>query len=70
MGVGALELARKAGGGSAYRVSRNVEAAKMAASEGSDATMECSRTGWASQSRRFWPMDRKMTSRASCVRPR
>lgn len=42
----------------------------MAASEGSDATMDCSRTEFESQSRRCGPSDRKITSRASCVKPR
>jgi hypothetical protein len=49
MGVGALELARKDAGVSAYTLSRNVEAGKRAPSDGSDAAIECSMVGLESQ---------------------
>jgi hypothetical protein len=42
----------------------------MAASDGSEAAIECSRVGLESQSRMFGPMDRKMTSSESWVSPR
>ena len=70
MGVGALALARKGVAASAYTLSRNVDAEKSAASDGSEAAIECSRSGFESLSARFGPMDRKMTSSASCVKPR
>lgn len=45
MGVGALELARKDAGASAYTLSRKVEAGKRALSDGSEAAIECSSVG-------------------------
>ena len=70
MGVGALELALDGAERSPYTFSRNEVAEKMVASDGSDALIVCSSAGLELQSRRFWPRDRKMTSRASWVNPR
>lgn len=42
----------------------------MVASDASDALIEASRDEDVEQSAMFWPIDRKRTSRVSCVRPR
>jgi hypothetical protein len=72
IGVGAREPARArcCSEASAKTESRKDVAEQIAASEGSDAAIELSRSECVLQSRRFWPSERKMTSSASWVRPR
>jgi len=70
IGVGALELALEGADRSPYIVSMNICADMTCASDGSDAATVACREGVVDGSKILLLMDRKRTSRASCVRPR
>ena len=70
IGVGALELALEGADRSPYMVSMNICADITCASDGSEAATVACRDVVMEGPRMLSLIDRKRTSRASCVRPR